>query len=198
MNAWWKSGLLIRPLSSSYISGLMISLYDLRALILTCHVLRPQNVLNNKVAFVFVTKSLRYKVQIWSFVRHLLGADIVKRRLQSINLSMDGWFTGADFPHYALQQLAASINRRWLAFLFLTVLDAFCLLWIVKHSLHIPSKKGTEWNYAAALGGHVTSPCTLAGYPSQHCLSSLLQLVPITFPFLLIKSCTNNSQVLGK
>lgn len=45
--------------------------------------------------------------------RLLFGADTMKRKLETANLSMDGWFTGADFPQVAVDQLGTAVRRRY-------------------------------------------------------------------------------------
>lgn len=45
--------------------------------------------------------------------RLLFGADTMKRKLETANLSMDSWFTGADFPQVAVDQLGTAVRRRY-------------------------------------------------------------------------------------
>eukprot|EP00435_Cladocopium_sp_Y103_P027503 s1822_g6.t1 len=63
---------------------------------------------------VTYTKNGKYLMTAYRMAGLLLfGADTVKRKLQSANLSMDGWFTGADFPQVAVDQLATAVRRRF-------------------------------------------------------------------------------------
>lgn len=47
-------------------------------------------------------------------MRRLLGPDIVIDALRTHCIHIDSWFTGCDFPHFALEQIAAAVRRRQL------------------------------------------------------------------------------------
>ena len=44
--------------------------------------------------------------------RILFGADTVQKKMESAKFHMDSWFTGADFPHVALEQISVAVRLR--------------------------------------------------------------------------------------
>lgn len=46
--------------------------------------------------------------------RHVFGANVMEQKLRAANVNMDSWFTGADFPYFAVAQLSTAVRRRCL------------------------------------------------------------------------------------